>query len=263
MKQHNIFKIISLLLLSLTGVVLIGLQNQLGWWTLGLWILSLIGCKKDFAKDLALIYLSLIILSISKINTDISYYHMIEMGATLTLALGLPYVISKYYYKSNSIDFRFFSGQPWTRKEIMYIFLSGVIAYLLIPFYLKNTGAYLNWSIEPGVSNMIRLFVWTNALWIWDELFFISTVLWVLRKHLPFIWANILQAILFSAFLYELWFTGWWFIMIYIFALIQWIIFKKTESLAYVITIHLVVDFILFLALIQAHHPNWMPIFVT
>jgi len=263
LKKNYLFEIISLTLLSLTGVLLIGLQNQLGWVSLGLGMISLLGCRKDFAKDIALIYLSVIILSVSKINTDLSYYHMIEMWVTLTIALALPYVISRYFYKSNSITFQVSSERTWSKKEIIYIFIAAAIAYILIPFYLKNTWAYLNWSVEPGVSNMTRLFIWTNALWIWDELFFISTVLWILRKWLPFIWANIIQAILFASFLFELWFTGWWHIMIFFFALMQWTIFKKTESLLYVIVIHLVVDFFLFLALIQAHHTDWMPIFVT
>ena len=38
---------------------------------------------------------------------------------------------------------------------------------------------------------------------------------------------------------------------------------KKSKSLFYVITIHLTLDLILFLALIFAHHPLWMPIFIT
>ena len=263
MKQNTLFQIISLILLSLSGIVLIALQNQFGSVFLALWIISLLWCNKSFAKDILLIYLSLFILNLSHINTDISYYHMIEMGWALIAALTIPYVISKYFYKENSISFPFFNGRAWSKKEIAYIVLAALIAYFLIPFYLKNTGAYLNWDVEPGATNILRLFIGTNALGIWDELFFISTVLWLLRKHISFLWSNLLQAILFTSFLYELWFTGWGFIMIFIFALIQGQIFRKTESLAYVITIHLIIDLILFLALIQAHHPDWINIFIT
>ena len=48
----------------------------------------------------------------------------------------------------------------------------------------------------------------------------------------PFLFANAMQAVLFTSFLY-------------------------------VITIHLCLDFVLFLALIAAYYPSWMPIFVT
>ncbi|MCH2188886.1 CPBP family intramembrane metalloprotease [Candidatus Gracilibacteria bacterium] len=261
--KNNIFETITLCLLALSGVFLIGLQFSFGWIFVILGILSLFLCRKNFSKDIGLIYLSLIILSISKINTDISYFHMIEMGSALIAAIAIPYIISKYYYKQDTIKFPWSMGRKWNKKEIAYILLAGIIAYFLIPFYVKNTGAYLNWNVEPGISHIARLFIGTNALGIWDELFFISTVLGVLRKWLPFLWANILQAILFTSFLHELGFSGWGFVMIYIFALLQGIIFKKTESLAYIITIHLVIDFVLFLALIEAHHPTWMPIFLT
>ncbi len=262
-KKHTLFKIISLVLLSLSGIFLIGLQDQMGYLCLGFGIISLFWCKKDFARDILLIYISLFILSLSQINTDISYLHMVQMWLALWLAVALPYIISKYVYKDQQVVFQFFNGRRWSNKEIIYIFVAAIIAYFLIPFYLTNTGAYLNWSVEPWVSHITRLFIWTNALGIWDELFFISVVLGLLRRWMPFVWANLIQATLFTSFLYELWFTSWGFIMVYIFAIIQGIIFKKTESLAYVITIHLVVDFILFLALIQAHHPDWIPIFVT
>lgn len=258
----KIFEFISLLLLSLTGVVLIGMQQKIGLYFLGLGTLSLFWCRRGFRNDIVLIYISVFILSFSHINTDISYYHMFEMWWALTIALALPYVISKYVYQNNSIEFSFWDTSVWSKKAMAYLFFVAVIAYFLIPFYLKNTGAYLNWSVESGVSNMVRLFIGTNALGIWDELFFISTVLGLIRKWIPFFWANILQAILFTSFLYELWFTGWWFVMIFAFALIQWAIFKKTQSLSYIIAIHLTVDLILFLALIYAHEPKWMPIFL-
>jgi len=75
--------------------------------------------------------------------------------------------------------------------------------------------------------------------------------------------ANLIQAVFFSSFLYELGFTGWGFIMIYLLSIIQGYIYQKTGSLFYVITIHLTLDIILFLALINAHHPTWVPIFLV
>src|SRR5438105_3569702 len=127
---------------------------------------------------------------------------------------------------------------------------------------LKSSGSYVNWTVDPGVSNLVRFFIGTNALGIWDELFFVSTVLGLLRRHLAFPIANLTQSILFTSFLYELGFRGWAFLVIFLFALVQGYIFKKTESLFYIITIHLTFDLILYLALIYTHHPSWMPIFI-
>ncbi|MBT4210137.1 MAG: CPBP family intramembrane metalloprotease [Candidatus Komeilibacteria bacterium] len=260
----NIAEVICLALLSSAGIILIGLQIKfVGWLMLILGLISLYYCRKKFAKEVLLVYISLALLAITQITTDISYVHMFEMGVTLILAVSIPYFASRYIYKDHLVRFIFHHGRNWCRKEILYILVTAIISYFLLPFYLKNTGAYLNWSVEPGFDNIFRLFIGTNALGIWDELFFVSTVLGILRRFLPFSWANLIQSILFTSFLYELGFTGWGFIMIFIFALIQGIVFKKTESLLYVITIHLTLDFILFLALIEAHHPDWMPIFIT
>lgn len=262
-KILNYSEVISLGLLSLSGVVLIGLQYKVGWFILLAGFISLLFCGRKFAKEILLIYVSIVILAITKITTDISYKHMVEMGTALFLAVAIPYFISRYLYKDYLVRFQFHHGRRWYKKEVAYILITAVISYFLLPFYLSNTGAYLNWMVDAGSSNIIRLFIGTNALGIWDELFFVSTVLGILRRFMPFIWANIVQSILFTSFLYELGFTGWGFIMIFIFALIQGVVFKKTESLFYVITIHLTLDLILFLALIHAHHPDWIPIFIT
>lgn len=255
---------ISLILLCLSTVLLIGLQVKLlGWMLLVLGLLSLCLCSKQFAKDIVLLYVSIAILGLTPITTDISYSHIFIMGTALALAVGIPYGISRYAYKDYLVRFPFYHGRRWYRTEFAYIAVTTVISYLVIPFYLKNTGAYLNWTVEPGLHNITKLFIGTNGLGIWDELFFVSTVLGILRRHIAFWLANVMQAILFTSFLFELGFTGWGPFMIYPFALLQGLIFRKTESLLYIITIHLCLDFVLFLALLNTHHPDWLPIFIS
>ncbi len=253
----------SVVLLCLSTVILIALQIKLfGWLLLALSVGSLIFLPKQLRRDLLLINISIAILGLIPITTDISYSHMFIMGSGLVLAVGIPYFFSKYVFKDNMVKFKFHHGRSWYKSEIGYIALTALVAYFLIPFYLKNTGAYLNWGVELNPSSLLRFFVGTNGLGIWDELFFISTVFGILRRYFVFWAANIIQAVLFTSFLYELGFTGWGYIMIFIFALIQGIIFKKTESLFYVITIHLTLDFILFLAIINAHYPHIANVFI-
>ena len=256
-------KYISILLLCTATVVLVGLHNSnFGWPLLFASTLFLLFTARDFAKDIILIHGSIAILGLTPITTNISYSHIIEMSLALSAAVALPYLISKYVYKNNRVIFQFHHGRKWHQKEVAYIALAGMIAYFLLPFYLQNTNAYLNWPSDIDTSSVIRLFIGTNGLGIWDELFFICTVLGLLRHHFSFRWANIFQAVMFSSFLFELGFTGWGPIMVFVFALTQGYIFKKTESLLYVIAIHLTVDFILFLALINAHNPNLVDIFL-
>jgi membrane protease YdiL (CAAX protease family) len=262
--MKKLFEILSILFLIVTAITLIALQMKpLGFYLLAAGAIATLFTSTKFRRDILLIYVSLSILSFTPINTDISYYHMFEMGLALILAVAIPYVVSRYLYKDHAVRFPWHHGRRWYKSEIWYIIITATIAYFLLPFMLRSTGSYLNWTVEPGVENLIKLFIGTNALGIWDELFFISTVLALLRRHLPFTAANIVQGVLFTSFLYELGFQGWIFIIIYIFALIQGYIFKKTESLLYVITVHLTFDLILYLVLIYLHHPSWLPIFVT
>ncbi|MEK7571865.1 MAG: CPBP family intramembrane glutamic endopeptidase [Patescibacteria group bacterium] len=255
---------IVLLLLAVNAIVLIALQmKSLGWILLGTTTILLLFTEKHFRRDMLLVVGALGILGLTEINTDISLLHILQMGTPLLLAIILPFIITRYMFKENTIRFPFHHGRKWYRKEIMYIFITAAIAYLILPFYLRNTGAYLNWTVEPGADNLFMLFLGTNGLGTWDEFFFVSTVLAILRKHFSFWMANAAQAVLFTSFLFELGFIGWAPFAIYPFALAQGYIFRKTDSLLYVITIHLTLDLILYLALINAHHPGWLQIFIT
>ncbi len=80
------------------------------------------------------------------------------MSTALTAAVAIPSLISRYIYKDHQIKFTFHHGRTWQRREVAYILLAGVLAYLLIPFYLKNTGAYLNWPSASDADSIIRSF---------------------------------------------------------------------------------------------------------
>jgi len=257
-------EIFSLILFPLTAVVLIALQiKTLGFILLLVGILSLLFCSLTFRRDIILLYLCLLLLGLTPINTSTEFPHALYMGITLFLVVFGPYIICKKVYKNNLVKFPFHHGRSWKRSEILYIVITAFIGYLILPVMLRSTGSYHNWNIQPGLYNLTKSYIGLNAVGIWDELFFVSTVLAILRKHLPFIWANLTQAVIFTSFLYTLAFQGWCFIVIYIFALTQGYIFKKTESLLYVITIHLTFDLILHLTIVYLHYPSWFPFFIT
>jgi len=214
-------------------------------------------------RYLPLVILSLTLVALTPINTTISYSHMLLMGTMISLAVAIPYIFSAHIYRDGLISFPFRHGRRWYRSELFYIGVTALIAYLVLPFYLINTGSYHNWTVQPGTSNIIRLFIGTNALGIWDELFFVTTILTIFRKFMPFWYANVAQAILWTIFLYVLGFRGWGPFALFPFCLSQGYIFRRTKSLLYILTIHLTLDFILFLALLHSYYPSWIPIFIT
>jgi hypothetical protein len=44
---------------------------------------------------------------------------------------------------------------------------------------------------------------------------------------------------------------------------LQWYIFGKTGSLLYVLIVHLLFDVVVFLAIVHAHNPGLLPIFLV
>lgn len=219
--------------------------------------------RSRFGKHMALLIASIALLGIVPINTEISYQHMLTMGGVLILTVALPYMACRSWIKDRSISFPFRLGRTWQRREIVYVVFAGMVSYLLLPFYLSDTGSYLNWSAPLDPSHIIRLFIGTNALGIWDEIFFVGVCLALLRQHIAFVWANVAQAALWTTFLYELGFRGWGSIIIFFFALSQGYIFKRTKSMLYIITVHLTIDFMLFLVLVHLHNPGQLRIFLT
>lgn len=212
---------------------------------------------------MAVLWLSLAILGTTPIDTSIDALHFAQMGLPLLLAIGLPYLIFRYIYKEPKIIQYHFEKKRFTPAQVGYIILAAAVSYLLLPYWMQTTGGHMNWTVDTDPISLFVLFLGTNGLGIWDELFFIVTALGVLRHHLPFWQANIVQATLFTAFLYELGFIGWAPFAIFPFALSQGIIFKYTQNLVYIIAIHLTIDLVLYLALINAHHPELLPIFIA
>lgn len=170
--------------------------------------------------------------------------------------------MSRYVYRDHAIRFPISTGHRWTTAERWYLVAVVVLGWLILPVYMINTGVYENWPAASDPSTLTRLFVGTNALGIWDELFFICTCFALLRRHYPDWLANLLQAVLFTSFLWELGFHAWGPFLIYPFALVQGWTFRITKSLTYVVCVHLLFDLVLYLVLVHAHNREWLPIFL-
>ncbi len=255
--------LIPAMLVSLSGYVLFVLQDRVvGFGLLAASLLIARFVSAALLRDLSLIAVGLVAMSLVPITTDISTEHMLVMGAAMTVAVGLPYVVSRFVFKDHAIRFPVLTGQRWTRMEKWYLPAVVVMGWALLPVYMISSGVYRNWPAVSDPDGIIRLFLGTNALGIWDELFFICTVFTLLRRHLPLVQANILQAVLFTSFLWELGFRAWAPLFIFPFALVQAFIFTRTKSLSYIVCVHLLFDFVLFLVLIHAHNRDWLNLFI-
>jgi len=207
--------------------------------------------------------LALALLAISAINTNLQISHVIYLGSSLIAALIIPGLILqgqniiRFKLLPDSLDF----------IDIGYTLLAIPLAYfafLLYFTYLSPNVPY-NWVLPPTADNgeLFKLFMGINAVGIWDELFFINISFAILRSLFPFRIANPAQAVIYSSVLYQMAFSGWGPVFIFILALTQGFMFERSKVLIWVLIVHLIIDFFLFQAIVQRYYPHltvwWHP----
>jgi len=218
---------------------------------------------RALGRDLALVGLGMAIITTISLKADLSDAGMARFTVALAGAVLVPYVLSRFVLRQDVIRFPLRTGRRWSRTQVVYLMVVVVLAYLLLPWYFLGSGAYENWPTVDSSQEVARLFVGVNAVGIWDELFFVCTVLALLRVHFPFALANVLQAVVFVSFLWELGYREWGPLLTIPFALVQGWIFRRTASLTYVVTVHLLFDLVVFMVLVHAHNPGAFDVFVT
>lgn len=216
---------------------------------------------RPLARDLLLIGVGISLVSTTSVEADISWDRFIAIGAALTAAVVTPFLIDRLVYRRRAIRFPWRSGRRWPTAEKTYLAAVPLLGYAILPFYFISSGAYLNWPNITDGSELARFFVGVNAVGTWDELFFVCTCFALLRRHFPVWLANVLQAVIFTSFLWELGYREWGPFLTAPFALLQGFIFSRTRSLTYVLIVHLLFDAIVFLAIVHAHNPGMFPIF--
>ncbi|MFJ6679985.1 CPBP family intramembrane glutamic endopeptidase [Microbacterium sp. NPDC091382] len=240
------------------------LTPWLGWLLLGAGlVVALIIERRDAAasgpsitRDLSLIALGMLIVSVIPLKAELDDAAMIRFTLALGGAVLVPYLVSRFVYRDHAIRFPWRGGGRWTAWQWAWLIAVLVLGWLLLPFYFITSGVYENWPVVDTPDLIARLFVGVGAVGIWDELFFICTCFALLRRHFADATANVLQAIVFVSFLWELGYREWGPVLTIPFALLQAVIFLRTRSLAYVVTVHLLFDAVVFGVLVHAHNPG-------
>lgn len=214
---------------------------------------------RDLGRSLLLIALGLVPIALISLAANIEWDHYALMAVVLGVAVTIPYAIDRWVFKRHTIRFPLRVGRRLTGGERAYLISVVVLAWLIMPYYFISSGTYLNWPAPRTFSELARLFVGVNAVGLWDELFFICSVFALLRRHFPIWQANLLQAIIFVSFLWELGYQAWGPLLTFPFALVQGYLFARTRSLLYVLATHLIFDCVLWLILVYAHNPGWLP----
>ncbi|TQL48178.1 CAAX prenyl protease-like protein [Homoserinimonas aerilata] len=259
------WKLLPAVLLSASAVVLFGLESDAGYLLIAASLVAAAVIDRVLLRHLALIASGLIIISLVPLNADLSLGHMALMGGALALAVLVPWLVDRFVFRERIIRFPVRTGHRWSLTAKLYLLGVVALGYFILPVYLISTDVFQNWPNAISTDDPTifwRLFLGVNTVGIWDELFFVCTTFTLLRRHFPDWLANILQAVIFSSFLWEIGYEAWGPLLTFPFAMLQGYTFKLTKSLTYVVSVHLLFDLVLFLALVHAHNRDWLPIFL-
>ena len=251
-------------LVSASAVPLIALQQF--WLGLGVLLAGLgvaLWVDRVLARSLAVVGVGLVILAATPLEADLSDLGILRFALVLGGAVVLPTLLARRFVARDAIRFPLRTGRRWGVSHWLYLAAVVVIGYLLLPAYFIGSESYRNWPAVATGDEIARLFVGVNAVGIWDELFFVCIVFALYRRHVPWWQANLLQAVVFVSFLWELGYRSWGPALTIPFALVQGWIFATTASLGYVVTVHLLFDAVVFMVLVHAHNPRLFDIFVT
>ncbi|RRJ87075.1 CPBP family intramembrane metalloprotease [Gulosibacter macacae] len=253
--------VVPALAVSLSATVLFAFLNPWGYLLLAVGVAGGFAHSRALGRDLAIIGAGLVIVSSWPMEANLDWWNIVVMGAVLTAAVGVPFLLDRWWGE-RTIRFPLRRGEPWSRLERAWLVAVLVLGWLILPFYFIRSESYLNWPAVHEWHEVARLLIGVSAVGIWDELFFICTIFALYRRHFPMWTANVLQAIVFVSFLWELGYRSWGPVMTSVFALVQGWIFQKTRSLTYVICVHLLFDLVVFLVIVHAHNREWFAWFI-
>lgn len=203
----------------------------------------------------------LLVLSFTPIATDTSDTGFLLLGACFTLVLVLPTLIL-WGERPRPITFAFWPKRL-DRLEVFYTLLAVPLAWgaFWLYFSVLSPEVPFNWTLPPQPDNeaLLRLFIGINLVGIWDELFFINIGYAVLRQLFPARTANLAQAVIYTTVLWTMAFRGIGPLFVYMFALTQGAMYERSRVLLWVLVVHLIVDYFLFQAIVQAYYPDFSP----
>jgi len=198
------------------------------------------------------------ILTVAPINTDTSNAHFVALAIPFFLVIAGPALFLKYT-DPGVIRFRMLPRR-FRFLDLFYVLVSIPLSWLAFHLYFGAWSPEVpsHWQLPPLPDReaTVRLFVGINCVGIWDELFFVNTVYAVLRSLFAYPLANAAQAVIYTTVLYHMAFTGAGPFIVYIFALTQGAMFEESETLLYVLVVHLIVDAFLFASILAHHYPG-------
>ncbi|NLT69511.1 MAG: hypothetical protein GXX91_02295 [Verrucomicrobiaceae bacterium] len=214
-------------------------------------------------RRMAILLGCVVLLGLTDINPSLSNENFLKVGVPFTLVIVVPAILQQF--GDRGIIRYCFWPVHWRRRDVIYTILSVPLAWIVLKSYEWGNRTFFedelfrHWTLgpEPDPAEIRRLFIGINLVGIWDELFFVNTAFALLRSLFSFRLANAVQAVLYTAVLYDMAFTGCGIFIVFFFAWTQGSMFEKSESLLWVLVVHLVVDYFLVAFIVQTYYPDY------
>jgi len=166
----------------------------------------------------------IVILAATDINPSLSNENFLQVGIPFGLVVFLPALI-QHFGDRGVIRYRFWPVH-WRWQDIVYVIVSIPLAWVVLAGYewgnrfLFDDELFRSWTLppEPDPNEIRRLFIGINLVGIWDELFFVNTCFALLRSLFRFPIANFVQAVIYTAVLYDMAFDGCGLVIVFLFA---------------------------------------------
>jgi hypothetical protein len=210
-----------------------------------------------FQRRFGILIGAVALLGVAPISPSTETSRAVVLGGFFVAALVLPTVLLA---KDQGAIVYQWLPKHWSWLELIYVLVSIPLAWggLWLYFGLSPHVPF-NWALpaQPNEVELFKLFMGINAVGIWDELFFINIAFALLRSLYPFMVANFAQTVLYVCVLVDMAFAGWGVVFVAALALTQGIMFERSKVLLYVLVVHLIVDYFLFQAIVEAHYPGF------
>ncbi|MGO1289030.1 MAG: CPBP family intramembrane glutamate endopeptidase, partial [Cellulosimicrobium funkei] len=158
-------RLLAAVLVSGSAVLLFAVHARpLGYVPLVLGVALGLLVDRRLGRDLALVGVGMGIISTISLKADLSDAGMVRFAVVLSLAVLVPWALSRFVFREDAVTFPVATGRRWTRGQVVYLVVVVVAGYLILPFYFIGSGAYLNWPPITGGAEIARLFVGVNAV---------------------------------------------------------------------------------------------------
>jgi membrane protease YdiL (CAAX protease family) len=255
------------------GIILVALGAAaallipLEWWLPGAacWLAALVLVLRDpepaFRRRMGIVLGAVALLAAAPIHTARNSQHFVTLGLPFLAVVVVPALLMRRFDRG-VLRFTLWPRR-FRRRDLVYTLLAIPVSWLAIELYFFHINVELpsHWAMPqpPSTEAFWRLFAGINAVGIWDELFFVNTVFALLRSCYSFGAANLAQSVIYASVLTDMAFTGIGPGLVYLFALTQGAMYERSESLLWVLLVHVIVDAVLVAAILRFHYPGFVP----